>query len=199
MLSSTATIRSGTASSATTVNMAWRTRDLDEDAGSGVPLFHPLVSDVLKLTGLASPSGASTIDGIHETDPFVLQMSYSPTELAEYYPSISETDLANRGSIMLMSMANNPDGSPKAWVPATALNFGGTRHFLGAQSWNNDTTLGDMGVDVSNHTVWAVVNHDGYFAVPEPSTWTLLVAGFVGLSAWAARRRRVWQGSAIHP
>ena len=44
-------------------------------------------------------------------------------------------------------------------------NFGSNNdHFVGVGPWNGDMTLGDWGVNTSNHTVWAVVNHNSEFA-----------------------------------
>jgi hypothetical protein len=42
--------------------------------------------------------------------------------------------------------------------------------------------LGSYGVDVAHHTVWAVVDHDGQFAVvPEPSSAALLAMGCLAI------------------
>ncbi len=89
-----------------------------------------------------------------------------------------------------------PDGiagtADDKWELAVLGNFGSNNdHFVGVGSWNDDTTLGDWGVNTSNHTVWAVLDHNSDFAVtPEPSTLTLLAAGAVGLAGFAWRRRR---------
>ena len=67
-------------------------------------------------------------------------------------------------------------------------NFGSSNdHFVGVGPWNGDMTLGDWGVNTSNHTVWAVLDHNSEFAVtPEPSTLALLAAGaYSGLPATA--------------
>ena len=80
-----------------------------------------------------------------------------------------------------------------------AGNFGATdtpgrsnSHFAGVGPWNGDMTLGDYGVDVQSHTVWAVLDHNSRFAVvPEPSTLVCLVAAAVGWLAFCARKRRL--------
>ncbi len=51
--------------------------------------------------------------------------------------------------------------------------------------------LGSWGVDVSNHDVWTVINHNSQFAVvPEPSTLLLAALGIAGLASYRMRRRR---------
>jgi hypothetical protein len=76
------------------------------------------------------------------------------------------------------------------WQPAVLGNFSSDDdHFVGVEAWNGDTTLGDWGVDVQTHTVWAVLDHNSDFAVvPEPSTLALLGAGGIGLVGFAWRR-----------
>jgi uncharacterized membrane protein len=51
--------------------------------------------------------------------------------------------------------------------------------------------LGSYGVDVADHTVWAVVNHNSQFAVvPEPSSLILLAIGGLASAGLAIRKRR---------
>ena len=43
--------------------------------------------------------------------------------------------------------------------------------------------LGSYGVDVSTHTVWAVVNHNSQFSVvPEPTSLTLFALGAIAIA-----------------
>jgi hypothetical protein len=131
-----------------------------------------VVSDIVNVGGMAL-SGSSG-----QTAPFVLQMDYDP------------------GFLPGTSAANDPlylawlDPATDDWVNAIDGDFGtnlGTYH-LGA--WQpGDLTLGDWGVNVANHTVWAVVNHNSEFAVvPEPSTLTLLGVATIGLLGFARRK-----------
>jgi hypothetical protein len=54
--------------------------------------------------------------------------------------------------------------SAGTWTNAVAQNVGGTPAFvLGA--WNASYGLGTFGVDPATHTAWAVVNHQGRFAI----------------------------------
>jgi hypothetical protein len=55
--------------------------------------------------------------------------------------------------------------------------------------------LGAYGVDTTNDTVWAVIDHNSDFgvgldAVPEPSTWAMLLGG-LALLAFCVRRKAV--------
>jgi hypothetical protein len=50
------------------------------------------------------------------------------------------------------------------WVNAVEKNFGGAERFINGP-WNTGYELGTYGVDPSTKTAWAVVNHEGDFAV----------------------------------
>jgi hypothetical protein len=62
--------------------------------------------------------------------------------------------------------------------------------------------LGAYGVDTTDNTVWAVINHNSDFGVgnpldapsavatPEPSTWALLLLSAAGMFTWGRRRSR---------
>ena len=87
-LPTTADILDGNASAQADVSMAWRTRTAAEKAQAG----GGLISEVLDLGGIA-PSGSGTHDGSHQTDTFVLQMNYDPTQLISIW---GETEAAGR-------------------------------------------------------------------------------------------------------
>ncbi len=193
LLGTSADIRAGQNNAATYLDVAmqWRVRGAADGFG--------VASDVLQLTGMGSP-------GDHvQTDPFTLQMTYNPAALGG-----DENTVAANGLLALAWLntgVNQPNG---LWQNATAGNFGAGLPgdvFQNVQSsWDafaaaNSITdsnlgvfLGSNGVDVTTHTVWAVVNHNSQFAaVPEPSSFALAIgAGFAGLIAvrrWRLCRR----------
>jgi hypothetical protein len=173
MVGSTATILAGTNTSgeSETVSMAWRTQTQAERASPG------LISDIVCLGGMA-PSG-------DEISPFVLQMTYDPALLP--LGAGSEGLWASDERIYLAYL----DPSDDKWENAIDGNIGGNTGGFQLGAWAaGDMTVGDWGVNTADHTVWAVVDYDGTFAVvPEPSTFALLAAGAVGLVGWAWRRR----------
>jgi len=64
------------------------------------------------------------------------------------------------------------------WVNAVQGNDGGTANFVGNVAYNSGYfSLGNYGVDTTNGSAWAVINHNSDFAivtVPEPGVASLL-------------------------
>ncbi len=99
---------------------------------------------VCSIWGMALALGTS------QTTTFPLSMSYGP--------GFSISDL-NSGKIGLLSR-----DSTGTWFNAVTLNKGGTPQFI-TGPWSSAYSLGAYGIDTSNHTAWAVINHAGDFLV----------------------------------
>lgn len=161
--------------------MQWRQRTTVEKNNN------ILASEVLNLTGMET-SGSYT-------DKFVLQMKYEENEL--YGGASNESALATAGSIHLAWL----DGG--VWKNAILGNDGPNSGLTNVQGgWatagSSTMTLGDWGVDTANNVVWAVINHNGQFAVvPEPGTWALLVGALLSLIAYAWRSLSLSAGKMI--
>jgi hypothetical protein len=107
---------------------------------------------------------------------------------------MSELAAAEAGLIQLDYLDPGTDSMPYTlddeWELSVQGNIGSAKHkFAGVGSWNGDTELGDYGVDVNTHTVWAVVDHSGDFeVVPEPTAIALLAAAAVSIMIYRVRR-----------
>jgi hypothetical protein len=180
-----ATILAGSASTAANAQMAWRT------GTAGPPgQADGVLSDVVKVSLPAVDS--QTHNGTAHTDVYVMQLSYDPAAAA-VRTGMSEQAAAEAGLIQLDYLDPGPDAMPYTnddeWELAVEGNIGSLdRQFEGLGAWNGDTRLGDYGVDVNSHTVWAVVDHGGDFAVvPEPSAIALLATAAAVIMMYRAR------------
>ena len=115
-------------------------RKLTKDVTTGwtcAPSGARLASNVLTLWGLADVGASSS-------DTYALSMSYR----------------TGQGHDPVL-VARNAHGG---WVKAVVMNAGGNAKFV-AGPWKSGYGLGTYGIDHRTHTVWAVVNHTGAFAV----------------------------------
>lgn len=122
-------------------------------------------SKVLSLWGMADnlslwekPSGGIDLSGLlpdapesKESDVYTLSMTYDDKR-------INGLHLGNGGFRLA---AKDNEGN---WVNAVEKNFGGAARFVKG-SWQPGYGLGTYGVDPFTKTAWAVINHDGDFAV----------------------------------
>lgn len=127
-----------------------------------------LYSDILYLGGMDD-----LLDNV--ADPFVLTLSYGEGVAVD--------------EAMLRLMIQRDGG----WVLAADANIAGAPTFV-AGAWQASYGLGTYGVDVDTNRVWAVIDRNGQFAVaavPEPSTFALMLCGLGVLVPLAVRRRSV--------
>jgi hypothetical protein len=105
-------------------------------------------------TGLSSPIftlwGMAPLGAAGQTDTFVLSMQYAPPS-----PGLG---LVEHGWLGLASPSNG------VWVNVVERNVGGIKRSVRGP-WNPTYGLGTYGIDPASNTVWAVVNHEGDFAV----------------------------------
>lgn len=130
-------------------------------------------NDMMRQSDVLDLGGVPVVDVVTgETDMFVLQL---------------QTSAVDPGSILAWL-----DPNTNLWVNAVDGNFGGTPAFQGDGSYDpsTDFVLGYYGVDTSDNSAWAVINHNsefGVYGIPEPSIPGLLG---IGLSGVFLRRRR---------
>ena len=104
---------------------------------------------------LVSPSGYKwTLRG-DQTDTYVLSMSYPAGAL----PVVQSGGAQPSGLFGLAT--RDAEGH---WINAVEANFGGEGSFVQGP-WVEGDPLGTYGIDAANHVAWAVVNHQGDFAV----------------------------------
>jgi hypothetical protein len=121
-------------------------RDLARRVATGwMPSINdPVASDILTLWGMSDL-------GREQTDVYTLSMTYDHKSSSSLYPDQATFAIATR------------DANGK-WVNAVNVNDGGTGRFV-VGPWKQGYKLGTYGFDPSTHTAWAVINHNGIFAV----------------------------------
>jgi hypothetical protein len=101
-----------------------------------------LQSDILSLWGMANKIGSD------ESDLYTLSLSYS-------------SDMT--GSLVLVSKDKDAN-----WTNASENNFNSSSKFV-VGPYKSSFGIGTYGIDPATHTVWAVINHGGEFAVAKAS------------------------------
>lgn len=125
-------------------------RDLANEVTTGwSPRRAGHYSDVLTIWGLRDALGSD------KCDPYVLAMSYDPQAVpADVLASNHMTLCASSGK--------------GQWVSAVSLNSAGTERFV-AGPYQPGLPVGAWGINPQDHTVWAVLDHEGEFAVGIPT------------------------------
>ncbi len=198
-------------SSSTTVTMAWRARDNDENGSAFIPGAGTASSNWSKVLPKGTQWLASDVDdieGIPTDTTFAMQMSYdddintlldhgTTTTVSGAY--IAKLVNGINGAVWENAVLANSNSGADAQTPANnpAISSGteSLATFLGDYYLNGDYTLnqlaGSWGVDLANHQSWAIVNGGGgqFAVVSEPSTCVLLGAGVTGLFVYRVRRK----------
>jgi PEP-CTERM motif len=125
-------------------------------------------------------SASLTINGITKTvGPgigSIIRVEHTPGESIRVY-TVSQVTLSEGNEIDTF-LASRPD-DPDFPLPASVLTpfeiKGGTGQF----------TIGGDNIELDNNTIQLAVA-----AVPEPSTWAMMILGFFGVSFMAYRRKR---------
>ncbi len=158
-----ASILAGTAGSSRTLTTSFSTIAVATNDGGRL-------SDVFSLAGTS-------------TDLFVLQL-----DLSSALESFAYLAWLNGGSWVNAVNGNTGNNASLAQQGYQ----GSFSAFQIAYGSTLSNYVGAYGVDTTNGSAWAVLNHNSDFAViPEPSTWALLALGFGALVLRARSRRRV--------
>jgi probable HAF family extracellular repeat protein len=117
-------------------------RTVNVTFSNSTPSGFQAASDVVNLSGTGS-------------DTVVLQISYNEAQATSVF--------GNEADARLMWL----DPSDNQWKLAVAGNIGGTPTDLGDHPYDpaTDFQLGNYGVDTARNVVWAVINHNSYFAI----------------------------------
>ncbi|MEN6429380.1 MAG: metallophosphoesterase [Coriobacteriales bacterium] len=131
------------------VNTGWASPSGDERDAASAVLSIWGIADNLALWDDVLSGVLPDTDRTDVGDVYVLSMSYD-TERAHAW-----------GSGRYLLATRDEKGK---WVNAVDTNHGGTARYI-AGPWRKGYPLGSYGVDASSKTAWAVINHEGDFAV----------------------------------
>ena len=159
--STTLSLLDGTANAANYVEAAFLS---SPHANAGLQAF----SDAVDFTGTGS-------------DKFVLQLSFD--EAAVLAAGLTDLDLH-------MEWLDPITGAFKDAFMGDSDGGAAHQFFAGSYLGGAEFQLGNYGVDLVNHVLWAVVDHNSEFVVgetvPEPSTFAMMLGG-VGMFAGCKR------------
>jgi hypothetical protein len=138
-----------------------RDASLDTAGGKGRPLTKVVNTGWIaagsskhRSGNLATPlffiSGLGELGG-DRADTFVLSMSYDPAKIRPEAIASGRFGLVTRDSA-------------RRWINAVEANSGGTATFIDGP-WKRGYALGSHGIDRKHQCAWAVINHEGAFAV----------------------------------
>ena len=121
---------------------ATNARTVDITFSSSIPSGFQAASDLVNLSGTGS-------------DTVVVQISYNEAQAISVF--------GREADARLMWL----DPSDNQWKLAVTGNSGGTPNDRGDHPYNQatDFQLGNYGVDTARNVVWAVINHNSYFAI----------------------------------
>jgi hypothetical protein len=149
--------------------------------GTVARLRHGVAADERTLALSFAPGGAAVSDVLHlagsADDPIAVELTYAGAAGDESGFALYERDPGD-GVWRLAVLRNTPPGG---------ASFAGASFDDYLDGLGGPPALGAHGNDPDGDTVWAVLDHAGVFAVPEPSA---AAAAAAAACALAARRRR---------
>ena len=181
----------GTLAADTSINADTRyTADEAQHLNSNVTSLSPDGGAFVGLDGDPGFSGplTQTINGLTVGDTYQLSFYWAGAELSNRtgYQTIQLTGSLGGKSFATPVYTNtNPTGTPGSFSGWTLETFDFT-----ANATSELLSFLAVGTPASNLPPFALLDGVSLTAVPEPSTWAMMLAGFGGLGYAAYRRRR---------
>ena len=160
---------------------------------NGTGNFTNIASNAVTVSGMANLG--TTPAGAKQTDQFVLEVSINASAASQITGGAGALALLWYNPVTgqwINAVLGNSDSGAGASGETLA-------QMSGAYNASTDFNLSYYGVDVADGYAWAVLDHNSEFgvgnpndpplAVPEPSTWMMLISGLC-LLAFIPRLRR---------